>query len=67
MLSIYGGINDATQWYIDSDALNESVTVPRQILSGASPSQQPDPGLSSASVSWTTYTPSVKSDEGTIP
>ena len=28
MLSIYGGINDATQWYIDSDKLNESVEIP---------------------------------------
>lgn len=67
MLAIYGGINDATQWYIDSDALNESVTVPRQVLSGAAPAYTADPGLSTASVSWTTYTPSVKSDEGTIP
>ena len=67
MLSIYGGINDATQWYIDSDALNESVTVPRQVLSGAAPAYVADPGLSTASVSWTTYAPSIKSDEGTIP
>jgi prepilin-type N-terminal cleavage/methylation domain-containing protein len=67
MLSIYGGINDATQWYVDSDPLNESVTVPRQVLSGAAGSYVPDPGLLQASVSWTTYTPSIKSDEGTIP
>lgn len=67
MLSIYGGINDATQWYVDSDPLNESVTIPRQILSGSAGSYVPDPALLQASVSWTTYTPSIKSDEGTIP
>ena len=67
MLAIYGGINDATQWYVDSDPLNESVAIPRQILSGSAGSYVPDPGLLAASVSWTTYTPSIKSDEGTIP
>jgi len=67
MLAIYGGINDATQWYIDSDALNESVTVPKTILTGTAPAYSVDSNISTASVSWTTYAPSVKSDEGTIP
>jgi len=67
MLSVYGGINDATQWYIESDALNEAVVVPRLVLSGSAGSYVPDPGLLTASVSWTTYTPSIKSDVGDIP
>ncbi len=67
MLSIYGGINDATQWYIDSDKLNESVEIPRQVLTGSAGSYQVDPRIQGATVSWTTYTPTVKSDEGTIP
>ena len=55
MLSIYGGINDATQWYIDSDALNESVTIPRQILSRSAGPYVPDPGLLQATATTATY------------
>jgi len=67
MLSIYGGINDATQWYVDSDELNEAVVVPRVVFNGTGTTRQVDPGLQQATISWTTYAPTVKSDEGTIP
>lgn len=67
MLSVYGGINDATQWFIDADELNETVVLPRVIFNGTGAARQLDNAMTPATVSWTTYTPTVKSDEGTIP
>ncbi len=67
MLAIYGDINDATQWFIDADELNEAVVVPRVIFNGTGAARQLDNGMTQATISWTTYAPTVKSDAENIP
>lgn len=67
MLAVFGGIEDATQWYLDGDLLNANFTPPRRVFIDVGGRIEAAPGTYSASISWTTYAPSVLSDEGTVP
>lgn len=67
MLAVFGGIEDATQWYLDGDPLNATFTPPRRVFVDIGGRIEAAPGTYSASISWTTYAPSVRSDEGSIP
>jgi hypothetical protein len=67
MLAVFGGIEDATQWYLDGDVLNDNFTPPRRVFVAVGGKVEAAPGTYSASISWTTYAPSVLTDESTVP
>ena len=66
MLSIYGGINDATNWFVDGDSKNEGKVTPKTVLSGVAGSYSAT-SLAGSVPSLTTYVPSVKAPAETVP
>jgi hypothetical protein len=67
LLAFFGGIDDASQWYLDGDPLNANFTPPRKVFLKEGGRIVAAPGTYVSSISWTTYVPSIQSDEGTIP
>lgn len=67
MLAVFGGIADATQWYLEGDPLNVNFTPPRRVFVDVGSRIEAAPGTYLSSISWTTYVPSVLTDEGTVP
>ncbi len=67
LLAVYGGIGDASQWYLDGDPLNANFTPPTRVFVKDGSRVVAAPGTYVSTISWTTYVPSILSDEETIP
>lgn len=69
MLSIYGGINDASNWYIDGDEANagKEQKMPKVVLTGTTGSYSPDSNLSAVSAALATFVPTLKAPAETVP
>ena len=67
MLSIYGGINDATNWFVDGDPANDGKVTSKVVLSGVSGSYTADPALGTGTPSLSTYVPTIKAPSETVP
>jgi prepilin-type N-terminal cleavage/methylation domain-containing protein len=67
MLSIYGGINDATNWYVDGDPANDGKVTSKVVLSGVAGAYTVDPALETGAVALTTFVPTLKAPAETVP
>lgn len=72
VLAFNSSLNTGEIWYVDADKLNESASFPKQVLTGAAGSQQPDTNFKTGSDaygwhSWTAYVPTPKNLDGNIP